>query len=40
VLRGGCHLTHPAIARAAFRNWFEPETRAFPTGLRLAADPA
>lgn len=38
VLRGGCHLTHPALARASFRNWFEPGTRAFPTGLRLAVD--
>lgn len=38
VLRGGCHLTHPAIARTTFRNWFVPGMRAFPTGLRLAAN--
>ncbi|HEY0839834.1 MAG TPA: SUMF1/EgtB/PvdO family nonheme iron enzyme [Vulgatibacter sp.] len=38
VLRGGCHLTHPAIARSTFRNWFVPGMRAFPSGVRLAAD--
>ncbi len=38
VLRGGCHLTHPALARATFRNWFVPSMRAYPSGLRLAAD--
>src|SRR5262249_55503816 len=36
VLRGGCHLTQAPIARTAFRNWFEPGVRAFPSGLRLA----
>lgn len=39
VLRGGCYLTHPHMTRAAFRNWLEPETRVYPTGLRLAASP-
>jgi len=38
VLRGGCWITDPAVARATFRNWFEPEVRAFPSGLRLARD--
>jgi len=37
VLRGGCHFTHAALARTTFRNWFEPGTRAFPAGLRLAS---
>ncbi|AKU93250.1 ergothioneine biosynthesis protein EgtB [Vulgatibacter incomptus] len=39
VLRGGCHLTHPSIARTTFRNWFVPGMRAYPSGLRLAESP-
>jgi iron(II)-dependent oxidoreductase len=38
VLRGGCHLSHPMMARSTFRNWFIPGMRAFPSGLRLAVD--
>ncbi|HLV60165.1 MAG TPA: ergothioneine biosynthesis protein EgtB [Fredinandcohnia sp.] len=38
VLRGGSHLTHPLMARTAFRNWLEPTIRAYPAGLRLARD--
>ncbi|WP_373047847.1 ergothioneine biosynthesis protein EgtB [Vulgatibacter sp.] len=36
VLRGGCWMSDPAMARTTFRNWFEPQVRAFPAGLRLA----
>lgn len=36
VLRGGGHLSHPMMARTAFRNWLEPSIRAYPSGLRLA----
>lgn len=38
VLRGGSHLSHPMMARTAFRNWLEPTIRAYPSGLRLAQD--
>lgn len=38
VLRGGCWLSHPEMARVTFRNWFEPGVRTFPSGLRLARD--
>lgn len=38
VLRGGSHLSHPLMARSAFRNWLEPQIRAYPAGLRLARD--
>lgn len=37
VLRGGSYLSHPHMARAAFRNWLAPETRCYPSGLRLVA---
>jgi iron(II)-dependent oxidoreductase len=40
VLRGGSYLTHPLMARSTFRNWLEPQVRAYPTGLRLARDGA
>ncbi len=38
VLRGGCWITDPAMARTTFRNWFEPHVRTFPSGVRLARD--
>lgn len=40
VLRGGSHLSHPMMARTAFRNWLPPEIRAYPAGLRLASSSA
>ena len=38
VMRGGSFATDPAIARPAFRNWYEPSTRQCYVGLRLAYD--
>lgn len=36
VARGGSFLTQPEIARSAFRNFYLPEIRQLPLGLRLA----
>jgi len=36
IARGGCFLTQPEIARTTFRNWYLPEIRQVPLGLRLA----
>lgn len=36
VARGGSFLTQPSIARPTFRNWYLPEIRQVPLGLRLA----
>ena len=36
VARGGSFLTQPAIARPTFRNWYLPDIRQVPLGLRLA----
>lgn len=36
VARGGSFLSQPEIARSTFRNWYPPETRQVPLGLRLA----
>jgi iron(II)-dependent oxidoreductase len=36
VARGGSFLTEPEIARPTFRNWYLPEIRQVPLGLRLA----
>jgi gamma-glutamyl hercynylcysteine S-oxide synthase len=38
VLRGGCFLSQREIARSTFRNWYLPEMRQVPSGLRLARD--
>lgn len=37
ILRGGSHLSDPAIARPTFRNWLDPKQRVYPTGLRLCS---
>lgn len=37
VARGGSFLTQPPIARPTFRNWYLPEIRQVPLGLRLAS---
>jgi iron(II)-dependent oxidoreductase len=36
VARGGSYLSQPEIARCCFRNWYTPEFRQPPLGLRLA----
>jgi iron(II)-dependent oxidoreductase len=36
VARGGSYMTDPALARAAFRNWYTPDLREPCLGLRLA----
>ncbi len=36
VARGGSFLTEPPISRPTFRNWYLPEIRQVPLGLRLA----
>ncbi len=38
VCRGGSYLTQPEIARCTFRNFFLPDMRAIPIGVRLALD--
>ena len=36
VLRGGSFVSHPAVARVTFRNWYEPHVRQIFAGVRLA----
>ncbi len=38
VLRGGCWITDPVVARATFRNWDYPQRRQIFSGIRLASD--
>jgi iron(II)-dependent oxidoreductase len=38
VARGGSFLSQPEIARTTFRNWYLPEMRQVPLGVRLAKD--